>query len=187
MAKRISKSLWPGFDPNGVVSYRGIPLYRAQAWALELVDHAGVTPVIISGIRDDAIIAQHNRQFGTNLHGQQYLIDLARHGGNPANPLNETSHCDYSDGNRVYGRYAPRFGRLPKIVNGIDALDNATADRIVRTLNHLGFPASLPYSSGSELHHFSLTPNHVNDYIKRLRRTYLRVWIKRHRPRRKGK
>jgi hypothetical protein len=183
---RISKSLWPGFSPYGVVTYRGIPLYRCQAWALELVDHAGVTPRIISGIRDDAVIAAHNRQFGTNLHGQQYLVNLAASGrGNPANPVNQTSHCDFSDGSTIYGHYAPKYGRLPKVVNGIDALDNATAGRIVAKLNQLGFPASLPYSSGSELHHFSLTPNHVNDYVKRLRRKYLKLWVARHRKRRK--
>lgn len=183
---RISKSLWPGYRAYGVVTYRGIPLYRCQAWALELVDHAGVEPVIISGIRDDKWINQHNKQFGTNLHGQQYLVNLWRAGrGNPANSPQTTSHCDFSDGSAVYGRYAPAGHRLPKIVNGIDAVDNLTAARIVNKLKDLGFPASLPYDSGSELHHFSLTPHHIRDYIKRLRRTYLKLWVKRHRKRRK--
>src|SRR4051812_42454068 len=119
---RISKSLWPGYRAYGVVSYRGIPLYRCQAWALELVDHAGVEPVIISGIRDDKWINQHNKQFGTNLHGQGYLFrNQNRPGFNPANSPQTTSHCDFSDGSAFYGHYARAGARLPKIVNGIDA------------------------------------------------------------------
>jgi hypothetical protein len=179
--RKISKSLYPGYRAYGVVTYRDIPLYRCQAWALELADHAGVEPVIISGIRDDAVINQHNRQFGTNLHGQQYLVNLWRAGrGNPANSPQTTSHCGFSDGSGFYGRYAPAGRRLPKIVNGIDAVNNAKAAEIVRVLNRLGFPAALPYNSGSELHHFSLAPKHIRRYIRRLRRAYFKLWRARH-------
>jgi hypothetical protein len=181
MAVRISTSLSPARKAYGVVSYRGIPLYRCQAWALELVKAAGVEPVIISGIRDDAIIREHNRRFHTNLHGQQYLVDLFHAGkGNPANTPATTSHCHHGDGNYVYGA----AGRnIPLVMNGIDAEDNAKAQAIVAKLNHLGFRAVCPYNTGSELHHFSLWPHHTNDYIHRLRREYAKLLIRKARAR----
>lgn len=181
MAVSISKSLSPHRTAYGIVSYRGIPVYRCQAWALELVKDAGVTPCIISGIRNDSVIAAHNRKFHTNLHGQQYLVNLFRAGrGNPANTPQTTSHCGYADGNRVYGRSGTR---IAKIKNGIDACDNVTATRIVSKLNHLGFRAAQPYNSGSELHHFSLWPHHTNDYIRRLRREYAKLLLRKARRR----
>jgi hypothetical protein len=173
MAVSISTSLSPARKAYGVVSYRGIPLYRCQAWALELVKEAGVEPVIISGIRDDPIIREHNRRFHTNLHGQQYLVDLFRAGrGNPANSPATTSHCHHADGNHYYG---PAGANIPLIKNGIDAEDNAKAEAIVAKLNHLGFPAACPYHTGSELHHFSLMPHHTDDYVRRLRREYAKM------------
>lgn len=177
MAVKISKSLSPLRKAYGVVSYRNVPLYRCQAWALELIEDE-VTPCILSGIRDDAIIEAHNRKYGTNLHGQQYLVNLWRAGkGNPANSPNTTSHCHHADGNKVYGAYG---ANIPLVKNGIDACSNDTATRIVRALNKKGFRAAQPYNSGSELHHFSLYPRdgHVGDYVKRLRRAYVKQVLK---------
>lgn len=174
MAVRISKSLSASRDPYGIVSYRGIPLYRVQAWALEsvrILKH--VEPVIISGIRNDSVIAAHNRKYHTNLHGQQYLVNLFHAGrGNPANSPQTTSHCGYADGNPVYGRAG---ARIPKIKTGIDAADNATAGRIVRALGSLKIRAALPYHSGSELHHFSLNPKDPGDAVKYIRFVYRRA------------
>lgn len=175
MAVRISKSLSPLRSPYGVVSYRDVPLYRMQAWALELVRRKKhVTPCILSGIRNDNVIAAHNRKYGTNLHGQQYLVNLYRAGrGNPANSPQTTSHCGHADGNPVYG---PAGSNIPKIKNGIDACDNATAERIVQALNDLHIHASLPYHTGSELHHFSLNPIHGERRgVRNIRRQYARM------------
>lgn len=182
---KISTRLNPILPAYGVVTYRGIPLYRCQAWALELVDWHGIVPRIISGIRDDDVIAAHNRQFGTNLHGQQWLINAhardPRH-FSPANSPRTTSHCGYADGNRVYGRAGTR---IPKIKTGIDALNNETAGRIVRTLNAIHIPAALPYRSGSELHHFSLNPRDPNALVRDLRKRYAKLLVQKKRRRAK--
>lgn len=175
---RISKSLSPLRKAYGIVSYRGVPVYRCQAWLLELVKHRkGVEPVILSGIRDDPVIAEHNRKYGTNLHGQQWLVNA--HARDPlhfasANSTYTTSHCHHADGNVVYG---PSGSNIPLVMNGIDALDNSTAARIRAAANALGFRVALPYNTGSELHHFSPWPHdgHVADYVKRLRREYIKL------------
>lgn len=178
----ISKSYNPAGRAYAVVSYHGVPLYRCQVWALELARFHGARICLLSGIRDDAIIRQHNKQFGTNLHGQAWLVEMHRRDPAhyaPANLPKTTSHCGYADGNPFYGRAGTR---IAKIKRGIDACDNATARRIVEKLRAIGIPAAQPYHSGSELHHFSLGRQNVN----KLRARYARLRIIEARRRRRG-
>lgn len=184
---KISKRLNWFLPAYGIVSYRNIPLYRCQAWALDEVLEHDVVPRIISGIRNDNVIAAHNRQFHTNLHGQQFLINLNKAGkGNPANPVNQTSHCGFADGNPFYG---PRGTKILKLKNGIDFLDNATATRVVNTLNAIGIPAKQPYDSGSERHHggigrTGMTKKQANVLIGELRSRRRRLEHKRNKAKR---
>jgi hypothetical protein len=172
MAVRISTSLSPARKAYGVVSYRGIPLYRCQAWALELVKEAGVEPVIISGIRDDRSSASTTGASTPTSTASSTSWTCSAPGGQPRQLAATTSHCHHADGNHYYG---PAGANIPLIKNGIDAEDNAKAEAIVAKLNHLGFPAACPYHTGSELHHFSLMPHHTDDYVRRLRREYAKM------------
>lgn len=178
----ISKSLNPAGKAYAIVSYHGVPLYRCQAWALELARFHGARICLLSGIRNDSVIAAHNRQFGTSLHGQAWLVrmhqaDPAHYA--PANSPRTTSHCGYADGNRWYG---PPGARIPKIKTGIDACDGPTAKKIVAVLNHIGIRAAQPYHTGSELHHLSLGETNVN----KLRARYAHMRVIERRRRRHG-
>lgn len=157
------------FDAHGdrhapllhVVSFHGVPLWRVQAYVLWVCEHHGARISVASGIRVDSIIAAHNHQYGTNLHGQQYAID---HQGQPgwsaANPLNKTSHCGYSDGSPCYrdsrGRQIPATARIPKFMWGIDVDDLGKIEdnsHLLHVAHGLGFDLLAPYHSGSERHH----------------------------------
>src|SRR3954447_17212014 len=82
------------------VSFHGVPLPRALAFAINHCEEHGAKVSIASAIRVDRIINEHNREFHTNLHGQQFLIDM--HKRDPAhfaaaNSCSTTSHCWFSD------------------------------------------------------------------------------------------
>lgn len=132
-----------------------VPMWRCQAWALEAAHNAGARFTVISAIRTDSVIRAHNKRYGTNLHGQQYLYDNQnRPGFFPANPPSKTSHCGFQDGSPSY----PHPGRsLPKIKWGLDIVDDGTensAANTVRVLNRIGIKAALAYpGSAAEGHH----------------------------------
>jgi hypothetical protein len=149
------------------VSYRGIPIFRGLAFALHHIAEHGGHVWVYSADRRDRIVEAHNRQFGTKLHGQQWLIDAHRRDPAhfaPANPPTMTSHCLRSDGNPAYrdsrGRVIPAGARLPWYELGID-LEDADADgrrgndvdRFLRVAHRLGYAVVRPYASGSEGHH----------------------------------
>lgn len=175
---KISRSLSPLLPAYGIVTYHGVPLYRCQAWALELARYHGEKICLLSGIRDDDVIAAHNRQFHTSLHGQAYLVRMhkvnPRHFA-PANSPQTTSHCGFADGNPFYGHAG---AKIPRIKRGIDFCTNDDASRVVKKLNAIHIPAAQPYHSGSELHHASLRVQNVN----KLRRRYAKLWRRRFKP-----
>lgn len=152
------------------VVYHGVPMYRAQAWALiDYVKHGGHL-VVNSADRRDSVL----RRYAPSKHGQQYLYNHQNQPGFfPANKPRETSHCLYSDGNRNYrykGRQIPRGGRLPKFMLGIDATNHPGGDaaRIVSWLNSHGYKAVRPYPSTSERHHFVFLKSPATNARRRL-------------------
>jgi hypothetical protein len=146
---------------TNTVSYENVPMFRGLAFALRDIQREGAPVDIFSADRRDAVIAEHNRQFGTHLSGQQHLVDLFRAGrGNPANSPKTTSHCLYSDGNPIYrngrGQHVPAGGRIPWYMLGIDLADHGRAEDVRRFLavaHRLGYHFVQPYSSGTERHH----------------------------------
>jgi hypothetical protein len=143
-----------------VVSYRRhVPLERGLCYCIYLVGKHGFEPDLLSASRDMDDIAAHNRGYGTNLHGQQWLIDAhARDPQHfaPANSVDTTSHCLHSDGNshyRVNGKQIPARGRLPWYMRGIDMGTNAQASKFCQKAREVGLVFVQPYNTGSELHH----------------------------------
>ena len=149
------------------VDYKGVPMFRALALALDHAAEAGAAFTVLSADRRDAVLARFNKQYGTSLHGQQYLYDHQREPGfYPANRPGTTSHCLCSDGNpayRVGSRVVPSGGRLPKYFLGIDACDGGAGAKpndcsmLIGHLEKLGYHVTRPYHTGSEAHHFSFT------------------------------
>ena len=135
---------------------RPVPMFRAHAWALQAAHNRGARFTVTSADRRDAVLARHNRQFGTHLHGQQYLYDHQHEPGFfAANPPSRTSHCLFSDGNAVYRTAAG--GLLPAYMLGIDAVDDGSLNdctRLVEHLRELGIHAERPYPGSGEAHHF---------------------------------
>lgn len=176
MARRLPKGLELWRRPGGVVNFHGVPLFRAQAWALlDYELHSGRPLQINSVIRDDKILRDFNRKYHTNLHSQQYLYDHQHDPGFfPANPPWLTSHAGHSDGNRYYG---PPRARLPRWKWGIDAVNEPGGDaaHIVAWLMGHGYKAVRPYTppSENERHHFSFMA-----YPGRNARRRLRGWLK---------
>jgi len=147
-----------------VVSFHGVvPLERGLCYCLYLVgkhfdtdlDHA-----LISAARDERWIAEHNRQFGTNLHSQPWLVkmhELHPKDYAPANSPDRTSHCLRSDANPVYrtaaGRLIPAGGKLNWYQRGLDFKSNDLARWFVEHALKVGLRFERPYTSGTELHH----------------------------------
>lgn len=137
----------PGAEPR--------PLFRCQAWALEVCHNHGARFVVTSGIRVQHIVDEFNKTYGTNLHGQQYLYDHQNDPGFfPANPPWVGSHCGFADGSKYYPN---RGSKLKKIKFGIDLIDDGTANEASSTVRHgneAGISMALAYpGSAAEAHH----------------------------------
>jgi hypothetical protein len=147
---------------TNLVSFHNVPMRRGLAFAINHIEEHGAKVSIFSADRTVEAIAEHNKQFGTNLHAQKYLYDNQnRPGFNPANPPWLTSHCYYSDGNPAYGR--GRGEKIPWYMLGIDMSDWGMSEDVRRfrtTAAKLGYRVTQPYASGSERHHiiFSTSP-----------------------------
>jgi hypothetical protein len=158
------------------VLFDGVPVWRAQAWALLDARYHGQKIIIDSAIRDDKILAQwKNHGLRPGLHGQQYLYDHQRDPGFfPANPPNATSHAGFSDGNPAYktakGVHIPYGNKLELYQWGIDAVDKPGGDSasLVAWFNAHGYGAIRPYPTNSERHHFTFTKSPAVNARKRL-------------------
>lgn len=137
---------------------RPIPVFRAQAWALEAAHNDGARFVVMSAIRTDSVIASFNSKYGENLHGQQYLYDHQNQPGfYPANSPLRTSHCGWQDGSTYY----PHIGQMLNYLNwGLDVVDDGSindAAKLVWHLNRVGIKAAKAYpGAASENHHIVL-------------------------------
>lgn len=152
------------------VSYLRVPVPRGVAFALYHVGKHGGHIDLFSGIRTVDVIADHNRSFGTTLKAQQALIDLHASdpaNWNPANPVNLTSHCWYSDGNRAYrdsNGQIPRGQKLPWYMIGLDLADAGefeSVDEFLAVARKLGYEVVQPYPTGGERHHVVFTESPI--------------------------
>lgn len=150
------------------VAFHDVPMFRMLAMALHHAERHGASFYVNSADRRDDVIKRFNEKHHTNLHGQQYLVNMAgKPGFFPANPPNVTSHCLFSDGNpayRVGDKLIGRGEKLPDYMLGIDANDkgvNNDCSRLIGTLEKLGYHVTRPYHSGSEAHHFVFTSNPI--------------------------
>jgi len=162
------------------VPYHDVPMFRVLALALDHAQEKGAAFQIASADRRDAVLAKFNKRYGTNLHGQAYLVAHQNDPGFfPANPPNQTSHCLFSDGSpayRVRGRVLPARARLPRYFLGIDATDEGPGAKtndcsmLIGHLERLGYQVTRPYHTGSEAHHFVFTsdPTPVLRHWKRI-------------------
>lgn len=165
------------------VSYHDVPMFRVLALALDHAQEKGAAFQIASADRRDAVLARFNKRYGTNLHGQAYLVAHQHDPGfYPANPPGRTSHCLFSDGSpayRVRGRVVPAGARLPRYFLGIDATDVGRGAKsndcsiLIGHLERLGYQVTRPYHTGSEAHHFVFTsdPTPVLKHWNRIQAT----------------
>lgn len=146
---------------TNLVSFHDVPMPRGLAFAIYHIEKHGAPVAIFSADRTVKAIAEHNKQFGTSLHAQQYLFDnQGKPGFNPANPPQKTSHCYFADGNPAYknsrGQIVAAGGRIPWYALGIDLCDRGKREdcrEFLRIAHQLGYEFIQPYSSGSERHH----------------------------------
>jgi hypothetical protein len=146
---------------TSLVSFHGVPIPRGLAFAIWHIEEHGAPVSIFSADRTVKAITDHNAQFGTQLHAQQFLFDNQNKPGfNPANPPARTSHCYFADGNPAYknskGQIVAPGGRIPWYSVGIDLADKGKTEdcRHFLTVAHkLGYEFIQPYKVGSEQHH----------------------------------
>jgi hypothetical protein len=163
---------------EALVSFHQVPMPRMVAFAINHIEDHGGKVAIFSADRTVAAVLEHNHQFHTNLHSQQYAID---HQGEPgwstANPLNRTSHCYFADATiaalLTHNGHPTKVGdKIPRWAVGIDLADvrNGVVHRenvstFLAVAKHLHYDFRQPYpNAGTEKHHVIL----VNSPIPQL-------------------
>lgn len=163
---------------TNLVSFHDVPMPRGIAFAIDHIEDHGGRVAIFSADRTHSAINEHNKQFGTHLSSQESLIAAFEAGrGNPANPVDRTSHCYRADATIArllthYGHTTRVGARIPWWAVGIDLADKRrdgtiereSVDHFLAVSHHLGYDFKQPYSSGSERHHVIL----VNSPISKL-------------------
>lgn len=183
MARRkIPSNLGLHLPAYHTVLYKGVPMWRAQAWAIFDYEVHGGTVQVNSANRSNAIIAKYRGHgLRAGYSSQEYLYaNQNRPGFFPANPPNMTSHCGFSDGNPHFkteaGNWASPGTKIAKYMYGIDSVNHPGGDavRIVQWMNQHGYKAIRPYGSKvSERHHWCFTSSPATNARKRLARWVL--------------
>lgn len=166
------------------VLFDGVPMWRAQAWALLDARLSGHKFTVNSAIRRESIVKKYRGHgLRPNYSSQEALyvgFRAGRPGFFPANPPNATSHAGYSDGNphfhAAWGRPLPE-----KYMWGIDAVNYPGGDAasLVSWLNAHGYHAVRPYNTASERHHFMFTKSPAANARKRLAKHVVKKVVKR--------
>jgi hypothetical protein len=150
---------------TNLVSFHNVPMPRGLAFVIRDIERHGAPIAIFSADRTIEAIRAHNTQFGTNLHAQQWLVnEFATGRGNPANPVNQTSHCYHADATigRLLG--VGIGATIPWWALGLDIADRGKVEDVRRFMNvaHLlNYPFRQPYTAGSERHHVILTASPI--------------------------
>lgn len=153
------------------VNFHGVPMFRAQAWALQDAWDHGQRFSVASADRRDGVIHAFNRKYGTNLHSQAYLYAHQNEPGFfPANPPDRGSHLLLGDG--VVGALHQHLEPYRLGIDVTSAGRSNDAEPLVAWLNRSGYRVTRPYPSGSEAHHINFAyPPHKNAR-RRLARFY---------------
>lgn len=180
MARSHLSILYPAYHTT---TFDGVPMFRAQAWALLDARRSGCKFTVASGDRRRGVAEKYGHQSQFALY-QGWL--RRRPGYFPANPPGFSSHELRSDGSRVY--HAARGHKIPDFMLGIDATSHGESNscaHLVHWLNTHGYHAVRPYSAGSEAHHFSFTKSPAHNARRRIAAENLRY--ARNRKRKKAK
>lgn len=160
MANQLS-ILYPAYH---IVNFHGVPIYRAQAWALLDALYHGQHFTITSGDRRRPTIKWFNKTYHTNLHDQAYLYEGFQRGLPgflPANPPTQGTHLQLGDG--VVGRVGQHLQPYQLGIDVVSAGRANDAGPLVQYLRRAGYHVEQPYHTASEAHHINFTaPPHWN-------------------------
>lgn len=168
---------------TNLVSFHGVPMPRMIAFAIRDIERNGAPVVVASADRTVAAIAEHNAQFGTRLHAQQFLFDhQGEPGFNPANPPSRTSHCYKADATIAallsrWGVPTVAGGPIPRWALGVDLDDVGKHEDVTKFMSvahRLGYVFAQPYSSGSERHHVILVQSPIRPLERRNQISHVR-------------
>lgn len=162
------------------VLFDGVPMWRAQAWALFDYRIHGGHVIVNSGIRRESIVKSWRRKGLRSGYKSQFQLwegfNKGFPGFMPANPPGFSSHEGYADGVAVFhredGSRAPRGAEIVKFEWGLDAVDKLGGDarRLTAWLNLHGYHAVRPYAAPSERHHLCFRKSPAANARKRLAR-----------------
>ena len=128
----------------------GKPVPAALAAELRAVKAAAGNPTLTSCMRTQKAV-NFARALGHQLSSQAELVELAKHGGNPANPVGQSTHELRSDGVAFVG---PVGRKLAYWQVGTDWGTQANAKKIVAAASARKWTATITYpNSTRELHH----------------------------------
>jgi hypothetical protein len=179
--RRIPANLGLHLNAYHTVLYRGVPMWRCQAWALFDYEVHGGDFTVNSGIRRDSVVRRwRGKGLKKGYKSQKELYDgWVRFGYPdwfPANPPGQSSHEGFADGIAVFhrkdGRVARRGEEILDYEWGIDAVDRpgGSAAKLVAWLNGHSYKAERPYDSKSERHHMCFRKSPATNARKRLAR-----------------
>lgn len=161
--RRLPSNLALRLPAYHTVLYKGVPMFRAQAWALLDYEIHGGHFTVNSAIRRDSIVKTwRGRGLRMGYKSQKELYDgfvAGKPGYFPANPPGLSSHEGYADGRALFHRPDGRVARTgERIVDyewGIDLVDRpgGSAEWAVKWFNAHGYQAARPYAVASERHH----------------------------------
>jgi hypothetical protein len=140
----------------------GKPVPAALAAELRAVKAAAGNPTLTSCMRTQAAV-DFARAGGHQVSSQAELVELAKHGGNPANPVGQSTHELRSDGVAYLG---PLGRKLAYWQVGTDWGTKANALRVVAAANARNWTATITYPTNpKELHHVNFRRKPVLNVI----------------------
>ena len=161
LQQRIAKVVARRHGLNHIVILDGAPCTLGQKlFLLDCRRHGGWDGVLVScDRRENSRTRRLLHRLG--LHTQVELIEL----GYPANPVDLSSHCGYSDG--ISEPSIKREHRFPKDKLWMLGMDVTLWDSLLAGARRLGYELAQPYPAGDEEHHVNLRRNPKKRLIER--------------------
>lgn len=159
LQKRIAKTVAKRHGLNHIVILDGAPCTVGQKLVLLDCRKHDWEGVLVSGDRREnprtrALLHR------LGLHTQTELIAL----GYPANPVNLSSHCGYSDG--VSEPTVARYGAFRKDQLWMLGLDVTLWDSLLAIARRRGYSLAQPYPASDEEHHVNLRADPKRELIR---------------------